>query len=118
MLLQLAQTPEDCDAVTHSGLFHSDEVMATAILSHCGIRTVARISSVPQELSTKTVVYDIGGGRYDHHMIGGNGMRETGSLTPPADCSGGITGIVPVRLFWELNTEMIWKLCGMLLTAV
>ncbi len=78
MRFLLTQTPEASDAVTHSGLFHSDEVMATAILSHCGIRTVSRVSSVPQDLSANTVVYDIGGGRYDHHMVGGNGARENG----------------------------------------
>lgn len=62
--------------ITHSGVFHADEVMATAILS--AIETVAlnRTFRVPED--TKAFVYDIGGGSYDHHQRGGNGIRENG----------------------------------------
>ncbi len=80
MALRLSTISEGCDAVTHAGMFHADEVMSTAILSHCGVHSVARVVSVPGDIPATTMVYDIGGGAYDHHQPGGNGSRESGIL--------------------------------------
>ena len=91
----------DADFVTHSGKFHADEVMATAILlkirelvlsgelseqdlpeilkgkfSNEPIR-LCRISAVSGETGNK-LVYDVGGGEFDHHQKDHNGMRENG----------------------------------------
>lgn len=62
--------------ITHGGVFHADEVMATAILSAIEPVALNRIFDVPED--TKAFVYDIGGGAYDHHQRGGNGARENG----------------------------------------
>lgn len=62
--------------ITHGGVFHGDEVMATAILSALGPVSLNRTFRVPE--GTKAFVYDIGGGSYDHHQRGGNGTRENG----------------------------------------
>lgn len=69
-------TIDQASHITHGGVFHADEVMATAILSAIETVTLNRTFRVPED--TKAFVYDIGGGNYDHHQRGGNGTRENG----------------------------------------
>ena len=71
-------------AVTHAGIFHADEVMATAILGRCGITQVSRVLAVPEGLDESVIVFDIGGGKYDHHQKAGKPLRTNG--TPYAAC--------------------------------
>lgn len=67
------------NAITHGGVFHADEVMATVILSHVMPQIdLARVFTVPED--TNAVVYDIGGGKFDHHQRGRNGCRKNGVL--------------------------------------
>lgn len=52
---------------THSGTFHADDVFSTAMLRMLNPNfTVTRGTSVPADFDG--IVYDIGGGRFDHHM--------------------------------------------------
>ena len=69
-------TIDQASHITHGGVFHADEVMATAILSAIEPINLNRTFRVPED--TKAFVYDIGGGTYDHHQRGGNGTRENG----------------------------------------
>lgn len=84
------------NAVTHGGLFHADEVMATAIIGMANELGV--INSVPINDEIKSIgcmslyrvtddnelkhakddaiIYDIGHGKFDHHQKGGNGSRN------------------------------------------
>ena len=67
--------------ITHAGIFHADEVLATVILKKVlgDDITVCRTFKVPEEgLSDDIIIYDIGLGKYDHHQKGGNGSRENG----------------------------------------
>ena len=73
---------EEATHITHGGVFHSDEVMATAILSMIEPIKLNRTFRVPE--GTDAFVYDIGGGEYDHHQAGGNGARENG--VPYSSC--------------------------------
>lgn len=88
---------EEADVITHGGVFHADEVMAVAILRKVLGKplSVARVFKVPAELKKDAIVLDIGGGIYDHHQRGGNGVRENG--VPYASCG------------------LIWKAFGMML---
>lgn len=54
---------------THNGTFHSDEVFASAII--LGIFQEAEIlrSRKPELLESCDIVFDVGGGKYDHHII-------------------------------------------------
>lgn len=64
------------EGFTHGGVFHADDVFATAllkILNPC-IR-ISRGFAVPKNFSG--VVYDIGGGKYDHHQKGSR-VRQNG----------------------------------------
>ena len=70
---------EQANVVTHSGVFHADEVLGTVILSKVLDNvSVLRTFKVPQDLKKDVIVYDIGFGQFDHHQKGGNGARANG----------------------------------------
>lgn len=66
--------------VTHKGKFHSDDVMATAILKILFeeklkfktnlVRTFTPKEDGYDDNTPNTIVYDIGLGQYDHHQVG------------------------------------------------
>ncbi|MBE5820294.1 MAG: MYG1 family protein [Clostridiales bacterium] len=82
MSIRTTTNPYDANFITHSGSFHADDVLATVILSKTflGTATVMRTSAVPKEgfVEVKPLIYDLGGGKFDHHQKGGNGTRENG----------------------------------------
>lgn len=86
---------------THSGTFHADDVMSTAIIAELASDnyiTVCRTNNMNDEYPpANSIVYDIGYGEFDHHQKGGNGTRENG--VPYAACG------------------LIWKKFGMRLCA-
>ncbi|MDR5659452.1 MYG1 family protein [Serpentinicella sp. ANB-PHB4] len=53
---------------THNGTFHADEVMATAILKEIYELDIIRTRD-PEALNKREIVYDVGGGEFDHHGI-------------------------------------------------
>ena len=55
---------KEADAVTHTGIFHADDVMATVILNRAlgGVR-VLRTNKVPEDLPEDVIAFDIGQGR-------------------------------------------------------
>lgn len=67
---------------THSGKFHADEVMVTAILMELFDLEVVR-SRDPEELMGLDLIYDIGEGEFDHHQMD---KRYRDSGTPYAAC--------------------------------
>lgn len=109
-MIKTTKTMEQANVVTHGGVFHADEVLATVILSKVLEEelTVLRTFKVPENLSNDVIVYDIGFGRFDHHQKGGNGVRENG--VPYA----------AVGLIWKeyghqiventANPELVWEL--------
>lgn len=54
-------------AVTHSGVFHADEVMASAILMQYYEEVEIIRSRDERDFHRADIVYDVGGGEYDHH---------------------------------------------------
>lgn len=70
---------KEADLITHSGTFHSDEIFSTVILKNILDKKTIKICRIGKiEESIDSLVYDIGGGKYDHHQPGGNGERENG----------------------------------------
>lgn len=65
---------------THNGIFHSDEVVAVAIL--CLLHNDEKIAVVRSRdievLHKCDICVDIGGGKYDHHQPGFNLKRNSG----------------------------------------
>ena len=109
MAIKMTKTTEQATVITHSGIFHADEVLATVILSKIfGNITVLRTLKVPDGIRDDVIVYDIGLGKFDHHQKGGNGARENG--VPYAACG----------LLWKefghklvegtCNPELVWSL--------
>ena len=84
-MISITNNVNNATVITHAGVFHADDVFATVILSKVRENVVvARIQRVPDNLSADVVVYDIGGGKFDHHQRGGNGARPNG--VPYASC--------------------------------
>ena len=79
--ITLVTSAEACNCITHAGNFHADDLMATILLGKILPEVkLLRTNKVPDEaLATEDIlVFDIGGGAYDHHQKGGNGQRENG----------------------------------------
>lgn len=109
MAIKTTKATANANVITHSGIFHADEVLATVILSKIfGDITVLRTFKVPYGIRDDVIVYDIGLGKFDHHQKGGNGARENG--VPYAACG----------LLWKefghrivegtCNPELVWSL--------
>lgn len=66
--------------ITHGGIFHADEIFATVILAKANPDKELRLCRTfnVDNAQAGAIVYDIGGGRFDHHQRGGNGCRENG----------------------------------------
>ncbi len=54
-------------AVTHSGIFHADEVMASVILKQVYDEVEIKRSRNPRDFDEADIVYDVGDGEFDHH---------------------------------------------------
>ena len=77
-MIILVKDINETDGITHNGTMHADEVFATAFLSlYFGNFKVARVSEVPKDISTKTIIYDIGKGKFDHHQTDAR-IRDNG----------------------------------------
>lgn len=59
-------------AYTHAGVFHSDDVFGAALLQIINPEIqIRRIFKVSDEILSETdLIFDIGGGRFDHHFVG------------------------------------------------
>jgi len=64
-------------AGTHNGQFHADEVFASAILSLVNPNVKIIRTRDPKVLETCDIVYDVGGGEFDHHQNEAE-VRENG----------------------------------------
>lgn len=56
--------------ITHAGIFHADDVFSTALLQivFADDFEVERLKAVPAAIDEDIIVYDIGGGEFDHHQ--------------------------------------------------
>jgi len=65
---------------THSGIFHCDEVVGMAILEMAFMSDLLHVVRTRDStiLQTLTIVIDIGGGKFDHHMAGFDKCRPSG----------------------------------------
>lgn len=69
----------DANGYTHSGTFHADEVLATVLLGKIFPEVrLCRMREIPNDISPDAIVYDIGGGKYDHHQRNFDECRENG----------------------------------------
>ncbi len=75
----LDEDREECFVIgTHNGIFHSDEVVAVALLSmlHAGKKIVVVRTRNEELLKKCDICVDVGGGKFDHHLPGYDKRRE------------------------------------------
>lgn len=78
-MITIAKDIAQANAITHGGIFHGDEVFATVLLSKILPEVkICRVFRVPAELAEDVIVYDVGGGIYDHHQRDFKECRENG----------------------------------------
>lgn len=71
-------------AVTHDGIFHSDDVFGAVVVRRSHPAMAIRRSRDPQTLAGAAIRFDVGGracaatGDYDHHQREGAGVRANG----------------------------------------
>ncbi len=109
-MVRITKKFEEADLITHSGVFHGDEVFATVILSKLkGDVKVLRTFKVPESgLKPDAVVYDIGHGCFDHHQRGGNGVRANGVPYASAGLIWKEFGYQLLKDFKYIEAERIW----------
>lgn len=66
------------NTVTHDGIFHADDVFAGAALLLADPTTTITRTRNPALIAAADLAFDVGGGRYDHHQVDGNGARPNG----------------------------------------
>ena len=77
--IELTDSIEKAKFITHSGKFHVDDVISTIFLSKIFDKIVLiRIPSIDNKNIADKIVYDIGGGEFDHHQKNRNGQRDNG----------------------------------------
>lgn len=114
-MIKTTINPEFANACTHGGIFHADEVVASVILAKYHAMyfesnefVVCRTFKVPEDLNPDAIVYDIGGGQFDHHQRGGNGCRENGV---PYSSAGLIWREFGPKLVANTqNPDLVWKI--------
>lgn len=78
MNIKVTKNINEANCITHAGIFHADEVFASVILSKViDNLVISRVFEIDDLMNNK-IIYDIGGGKFDHHQLGGNGKREDG----------------------------------------
>lgn len=79
MNIKITKNINEANCITHAGTFHADEIFATLILSKIIKEiTIIRVQEIREKINENIIVYDIGGGKFDHHQLGGNGERQNG----------------------------------------
>ena len=76
-MIKIVDKLEHANVVTHSGKFHADDIFSTILLEKIlGDVYVYRTYEIEEEDNGK-IYYDIGGGKFDHHHIHNNEMRNS-----------------------------------------
>lgn len=77
--------------ITHGGKFHADDILSTCLLRYSfpeiKISRVNRVSS-DMTLENGVIVYDVGGGEFDHHPRRSSGKTTRNVLMRHLDCYG------------------------------
>lgn len=109
------QLKENVVIGTHNGIFHSDEVVACAIIklmveklySSQDKVKIIRTRDLNILNSECDYVVDVGGGKFDHHQKGGNGQRIDGTKYASAGLVWKEFGYVILYFMKTLSIEQI-----------
>lgn len=107
-MLKMTKNICEATALTHSGRFHADDVISAVILNKVyGNITLLRTTRVPEKMPSNVVVFDIGGGEYDHHQKVETGCETMGFHMQLLDSYGEDMDIFCLRI------RLIQFICGM-----
>ncbi len=89
---------------THDGIFHADDVFATALLSMMAedIHVVRGGDTTVPENKDEWIIYDIGGGELDHHTAEN---KENNGCHPGTDIPYASCGLVWKKYYKEILAE-------------
>lgn len=77
--IQLTNQFKKANCITHSGKFHVDDIISTIFLSKIKENLIlARVPTFESKEVKGKIVFDIGGGEFDHHQKNRNGKRKNG----------------------------------------
>lgn len=108
-MIRLEDNIKNANAVTHSGKFHADDVFSTVIVDkYLGDVNLVRVPEFKGDGSEDIIVYDIGGGKFDHHQVGGNGSRGRNNV-PYAACGLLWREFGPEILKPYYQPERVWE---------
>ena len=96
--VEIVDNIKDATFVTHNGTFHADEIMSLCILIN-RFKNIKLFRTTKLE-ETDAFVFDMGGGKFDHHGKNFNRIRENG--VKYASCG----------LIWEAFGKEILKKLG------
>ena len=69
-IMKLTKNIEEANLITHSGNFHADDRFATVLMSKIIKNPVLyRLNNYTDDIKTDAIIYDIGGGKFDHHQV-------------------------------------------------
>lgn len=69
-IMKLTKNIEEANLITHSGNFHADDIFATVFMSKIIKNPVLyRLNNYTDDIKTDAIIYDIGGGKFDHHQV-------------------------------------------------
>lgn len=67
--MKLTNKIEEANLITHSGNFHADDIFATVLMSRIVKNPIVyRLNNYSDDIKTDAIIYDIGGGKFDHHQ--------------------------------------------------
>ena len=76
--MQLVNSIDEADYVTHSGTMHADEIFSTAFLDlYKKDIKLFRTTSIDPSLYPDKIIYDVGRDKFDHHQVDAR-VRENG----------------------------------------
>ena len=78
-MLKITKDVMTANLITHASKFHADEVFGTAFMMHIiDDPIVCRVNNVPDQYNENAIIYDIGSGKFDHHMKDFDERHESG----------------------------------------
>ena len=109
MNIKITKNIEEANCITHSGIFHCDEVFSTVLFSKILPEVIVCRTPEVEQVRDNQYVYDIGGGELDHHQFGGNGERENGVKYSSCGLVWRKFGKDLIKKYTDEKIEEVWK---------
>ena len=110
MNIKLTKNIEEANCITHNGTFHCDEVFSTIMFSKLLPEVIVCRTSDLEKANSDQYIYDVGGGKLDHHQFGGNGERDNGVKYSSCGLVWKKFGKEIIKKYTEKDIDEIWKM--------